>query len=1085
MKGNKNKINNKYTKIMLLALLVIAIILSMYLVTSTNNKVFNAKIINQKADTREVVNIPDQDLKNFLLEYFKKPDSERRERQEGKYILKLSNIDYVKPDNETEIYKDEMEMITELRADYVPKTVNVYTGIDITGLEKAKNIISLSLKNNMIENIDLLSKLINLRKLNLENNYIMNIEGLRNLTNLTELYLDDNAIENLDPLKGLINLNNLFLNRTKINNIESLRGLINLIELDLGNNKIENIDPLRGLINLKKLKLNYNYEINNIEGLRNLTNLTYLTLENTKVENINVLSGLTNLAYLDLVNNKIEDIDALKGLINLTELYLSGNKIENIESLKGLTNLRNLSLGYNNEINNIESLRGLTNLIGLDLNANKIENIEPLRGLTNLVNLSLQNNKIANIDSLKNLSNINNFNFYSQVIKISPHTNKFNLPIFKKYNGDILNIEEASYGRLKKNEDGTYSLTRKLYGNHVWNLGNGINYLDPKIDGNWDMRDYPMYELNIDTTNIPIEEVNIPNQELKNFLLHYLKKEDDKRKNEKESYYLKLNDEDYVKNELDTEIYKYEMEKITELRAVSINDKENNMDLTGLETAINLTKLYLENNKIKNIESLKGLNKLTELSLQNNNIENVEPLKDLNKLTNLYLSNNEINNIEGLRNLTNLTYLTLENNKVENLEGLNSLTNLEELYLDNNKIENLDPLKGITSLTYLFLNRNKINNIEGLTNLTNLTYLSLDSNKIENIEPIKGLINLTDLSLSNNKIYNIEKLKELTDLTELSLYNEEITIAPTTNKFNLPVLKKYSGEIFDIIKESNGLLKKNEDGTYSFTRKVREVQKIKFGTGIEYKEPTLETNWDNSNPMYILKIDPTNIVEEKISITKTVKDKSNTLFNNRKESKIIPVIKRNGKIINEIPINNVGHRNNTDDLLSYTWNDLLKKDDTDVEYNYEITFDISGLPEGYSIEKNTLDPQIDFNINYVSPKISFTGNVKWVNGENINKPNVTLGLVRNGVRLEDKYNKVVSTQNTNEVNVTWNELDKTDKEGNVYTYTIVEDTVLENYTKSYENGNTVVVNTYVSPKINFEKTVKQNGGKNIPVKVTL
>ena len=48
MKGNKNIFSNKYTKIMLLALLIISSILSMYLVTNTNNKIFNAKIINQK-----------------------------------------------------------------------------------------------------------------------------------------------------------------------------------------------------------------------------------------------------------------------------------------------------------------------------------------------------------------------------------------------------------------------------------------------------------------------------------------------------------------------------------------------------------------------------------------------------------------------------------------------------------------------------------------------------------------------------------------------------------------------------------------------------------------------------------------------------------------------------------------------------------------------------------------------------------------------------------------------------------------------------------------------------------------------------
>ena len=47
MKGNKNTIKSKYTKIMLLALLIIASILSMYLVTNTNNKVFKKQILEK------------------------------------------------------------------------------------------------------------------------------------------------------------------------------------------------------------------------------------------------------------------------------------------------------------------------------------------------------------------------------------------------------------------------------------------------------------------------------------------------------------------------------------------------------------------------------------------------------------------------------------------------------------------------------------------------------------------------------------------------------------------------------------------------------------------------------------------------------------------------------------------------------------------------------------------------------------------------------------------------------------------------------------------------------------------------------
>ena len=590
MKGNKNIISNKYTKIMLLTLLIIASILSMYLVTNTNDKVFNAKIINQKADTREVVNIPDQDLKNFLLKYFKKPDNERKDSY-NYYDLKLSNPSYIKPSDENEIYKDEMEKITEIRANSINTKE---TAMDLTGLEKA----------------------------------------------------------------------------------------MNLIELNLNSNKIENVEPIR---------------------------------------------GLTSLTFLNLNWNKIENIEPLKGLTSLTRLYLEDNKIENIEPLRGLTSLTSLSLNWN-----------------------KIENIEPLKGLTSLTYLNLTNNKVVNIEPLKGLTN--------------------------------------------------------------------------------------------------------------------------------------------------------------------------------------LTALYLYSNKIENVEPLKGLTSLTDLLLHSNKIENIESLKGLTSLTNLYLNSNKIENVEPLRNLTNLKYL----------------------YLHENQVESIEPLRA----------------------LINLIDLGLMYNKIENIEPLRGLINLTGLNLSNNKIENIETLKELIKLKSLSVFNEKINVLPNINKFNLPVLKQYNGDILDIVQASNGLLKKNEDGTYSFTRKVTGVQTVNVGLGIGYSDPKVDINWNLDDPIYILKIDPSNI-NDKVTIIKTIKDKSNTLLNNDKETKVVPVIKRNGQVITNANTNNVGHRANNEELLTYTWNELPKTDDTYTEYNYEVTFDISGLSEGYSIEENTktADNQADFNITYVSPKVAVTKDI--------------------------------------------------------------------------------------------------------------
>ena len=229
MKGTKNKINNKYTKIMLLALLIISSILSMYLVTNTNNKAFNAKIINQKADTREVINIPDQNLKNFLLTYFKKNKQERmlknpsQEVNEPKTYLKLTDDDYIKPESETEIYKDEIEKITEINI-----IEDIDFGIkDLTGLEKAINMVRLVVSTNKreeykIESIEPLRNLPKLNAISLKNNKITNLEPLSGMNQLYNLNFMNNKIENIEPLRGNVDLNYLYLDSNKINNIEVL-----------------------------------------------------------------------------------------------------------------------------------------------------------------------------------------------------------------------------------------------------------------------------------------------------------------------------------------------------------------------------------------------------------------------------------------------------------------------------------------------------------------------------------------------------------------------------------------------------------------------------------------------------------------------------------------------------------------------------------------------------------------------------------------------------------------------------------------------------------------------------------------------
>lgn len=124
----------------------------------------------------------------------------------------------------------------------------------------------------------------------------------------------------------------------------------------------------------------------------------------------------------------------------------------------------------------------------------------------------------------------------------------------------------------------------------------------------------------------------------------------------------------------------------------------NILDLTGLESATNLTTLNLSENQITEILPLTGLKNLEVLYLWDNQITDILPLVGLTNLTRLDLSRNQITDPSPLAGLANLTKLNLLENNIQNISALVRLTNLTELNLSNNKISFILPLVDNTGL---------------------------------------------------------------------------------------------------------------------------------------------------------------------------------------------------------------------------------------------------------------------------------------------------------------------------------------------------------------------------------------------------
>ena len=170
---------------------------------------------------------------------------------------------------------------------------------DLTGLEYATQLETLTLGGNAVSDIS----------------------ALANLTNLTKLALWRNRFSDISALANLTKLELLTLSSTDVSDISALANLTNLTKLSVDNTDVSDVSALAKLTNLEQLRLNFT-NVLDVSALAKLTNLTTLYLYDTAVSDISALENLTQLKRLHLYNTRVSDISALVNLPNLEELNI-------------------------------------------------------------------------------------------------------------------------------------------------------------------------------------------------------------------------------------------------------------------------------------------------------------------------------------------------------------------------------------------------------------------------------------------------------------------------------------------------------------------------------------------------------------------------------------------------------------------------------------------------------------------------------------------------------------------------------------------------------------------------------------------
>ena len=155
---------------------------------------------------------------------------------------------------------------------------------------------------------------------------IMELSGLETATQLVSLSLGANAIIDLSPVTHLTNIRSLVLRDNQINDISSLSSLTQLEKLTINDNQINDISPLALLPRLVELNLRAN-PLSDLSQISHFTALKYLNLDLCGIVDISPLSNLTNLQILQLNHNQIVDVSPLSNLISLYRLEIEHNLI--------------------------------------------------------------------------------------------------------------------------------------------------------------------------------------------------------------------------------------------------------------------------------------------------------------------------------------------------------------------------------------------------------------------------------------------------------------------------------------------------------------------------------------------------------------------------------------------------------------------------------------------------------------------------------------------------------------------------------------------------------------------------------------
>lgn len=210
-------------------------------------------------------------------------------------------------------------------------------------------------------------------------------------------------------------------------------------------------------------------------------------------------------------------------------------------------------------------------------------------------------------------------------------------------------------------------------------------------------------------------------------------------------------------------------------------------DISSLKDLKNLYRLMLNNNKIRNIEPLRHLKKLVDLEIQDNYVQDIEPISSLPKLMDLDVRGNPIKDFSCIK-LPALEYVALSGEvKGEDLGFLSKSRGLKSLTIVNTDLSKIiNPIPALQSLETVRIDSCQMKTSDIFMNLTNLNSLAIvDTDLSKIINPIPALQSLETVTINRCQLKTLDLFTNLNNLSTLDVRDNEIDDITALNKIKI------------------------------------------------------------------------------------------------------------------------------------------------------------------------------------------------------------------------------------------------------------------------------------------------------------